>query len=65
MQGDKINFFDFVYDAYKQMRANDINFVYEGEITHEITKALHCWRKRNWKMNKNHFLFNEKFFMLW
>jgi hypothetical protein len=36
----KIKFFDFVYDTYKQMKYNDINLVYEGEITHEITKAF-------------------------
>ena len=36
----RIKFFDFVYDIYKQMKANDINLVYEGEITHEITKAF-------------------------
>ncbi len=41
MQGNKkVKFFDFVYDTYKQMKANDINLVYEGEITHEITKAF-------------------------
>jgi hypothetical protein len=36
----KIRFFDFVYDIYKQMKLNDINLVYEGEITHAITKAF-------------------------
>jgi len=35
-----VKFFDFVYDTYKQMKAKDINLVYEGEITHEITKAF-------------------------
>jgi hypothetical protein len=35
-----IRFFDFVYDVYKQMKLNDINLVYEGEITHGITKAF-------------------------
>jgi len=39
-ENTKIKFFDFVYDTYKQMKANDINLVYEGEITHEITKAF-------------------------
>ena len=36
----RVKFFDFVYDIYKQMKANDTNLVYEGEITHEITKAF-------------------------
>ncbi len=42
MQDKKKNvkFFDFVYGIYKQMKANDINLVYEGEITHQITKAF-------------------------
>ncbi len=41
MQENKnVKFFDFVYDTYKQMKAKEINLVYEGEITHEITKAF-------------------------
>ena len=39
-KNSKIKFFDFVYDIYNQMKDNDINLIYEGEITHEITKAF-------------------------
>lgn len=33
-------FLEFVYDFYKSMKAHEINLVYEGEITHQITKAF-------------------------
>ncbi|MBO7461202.1 MAG: hypothetical protein J6T96_01255 [Bacteroidales bacterium] len=31
---------DFVYDFYVKMKRNNINLAYEGEITHQITKAF-------------------------
>ncbi len=31
---------DFVYDFYVKMKKNKINLAYEGEITHDITKAF-------------------------
>ena len=34
------NFLDFVYDFYMKMKSKDVNLVYEGEITHQITKAF-------------------------
>ena len=34
------NFMDFVYDFYLKMKSKDVNLVYEGEITHQITKAF-------------------------
>ncbi len=37
---DKYNFLEFVYDFYLKMKAKDVNLVYEGEITHQITKAF-------------------------
>jgi len=33
-------FLEYVYDFYKSMVANKVNLVYEGEITHQITKAF-------------------------
>ncbi len=30
----------FVYDFYRRMKSNKISFAYEGEISHEITKAF-------------------------
>ena len=33
-------FIDNVFSFYKQMKSNDISLVYEGEITHSITKAF-------------------------
>lgn len=33
-------FLDFVYSVYSQMQEREITLVYEGEITHQITKAF-------------------------
>jgi len=33
-------FLDFVYDFYSSMRAHEIKLVYEGKVTHQITKAF-------------------------
>jgi hypothetical protein len=33
-------FMDYVHEFYKSMRTHDIGIVYEGKITHQITKAF-------------------------
>lgn len=33
-------FLDFAYQLYKTMKTNEINLVYEGEVTQEITKTF-------------------------
>ena len=33
-------FLDFVYDFYSSMKAHEIKLVYEGKVTHQITKAF-------------------------
>ncbi|MCT4638086.1 MAG: SiaB family protein kinase [Bacteroidales bacterium] len=41
MDNKNVNgFLEFVYDFYKSMKAHEITLVYEGEITHQITKAF-------------------------
>jgi hypothetical protein len=37
---DTKGFLEFVYLFYKEMKAHEITLVYEGEITHQITKAF-------------------------
>ena len=37
---EKHVFLDFAYQMYKSMKTNEINLVYEGEVTQEITKQL-------------------------
>jgi hypothetical protein len=37
---DPKRFLEFVYEFYKSMKAHEITLVYEGEITHQITKAF-------------------------
>ncbi len=39
-KGSPQEFLDYVYSFYKSMVANKVNLVYEGEITHQITKAF-------------------------
>ena len=33
-------FLEFVYDFYSSMKAHEIKLVYEGKITHQVTKAF-------------------------
>jgi hypothetical protein len=33
-------YLEFVYDLYKSMEAHEINLVYEGRVTQQITKAF-------------------------
>lgn len=41
MENSKVTgFLDFVYEIYESMRTREITLVYEGEITHQITKAF-------------------------
>ena len=44
---DKTNSLDFVYDFYLKMKKNKINLAYEGEITHQITKAFTSLTENN------------------
>lgn len=44
---DKQNSLDFVYDFYVKMKKNNINLAYEGEITHQITKAFTSLAENN------------------
>ena len=37
---DVKGFLEFVYEFYKSMKQHEITLVYEGEITHQITKAF-------------------------
>ncbi len=37
---DKQEVLKFVYDFFERMRYNQVNLAYEGEITHQITKAF-------------------------
>lgn len=37
---DITSFLEFVYSFYKTMEDHEINLIYEGEVTHQITKAF-------------------------
>lgn len=34
------SFLDFAYQMYKSMKTNEINLIYEGEVTQEITRTF-------------------------
>ncbi len=40
MKKDTKGFLEFVYDFYQTMKTHEITLVYEGEITHQLTKAF-------------------------
>ncbi|MBS2096925.1 SiaB family protein kinase [Carboxylicivirga linearis] len=40
-------FLDFAYQMYKSMKTNEINLVYEGEVTQEITKTFTSLTEKN------------------
>ncbi len=44
---DNTNALDFVYNFYLKMKQNKINLAYEGEITHQITKAFTALTENN------------------
>ncbi len=44
---EKHVFLDFAYQMYKSMKTNEINLVYEGEVTQEITKTFTSLTERN------------------
>ena len=66
MEGKKIDpkgFLEFVYEFYKSMKAHEISLVYEGEITHQITKAFTSLTESSMAKVKNPVRYREKFFM--
>ena len=44
-------FLGLVYQLYNTMRSNEISLVYEGEITHEITKIFTAMTEKNLEKN--------------
>lgn len=44
---DKLDSLEFVYELYEKMKNNEVNLAYEGEITHQITKAFTSLTENN------------------
>ncbi len=59
---DKKNSLDFVYDFYLKMKKNKINLAYEGEITHQITKAFTSLTENNMIRDEDHNSVQKKVF---
>ncbi|MEZ5072921.1 MAG: SiaB family protein kinase [Bacteroidales bacterium] len=38
--GESKGFFNYIYDRYQDLKIKDITIAYEGQITHQIMKAL-------------------------
>lgn len=53
---------DFVYDFYVKMKKNNINLAYEGEITHQITKAFTSLTETNMALDEDHNSVQKKVF---
>ncbi len=50
---DKQNSLDFVYDFYLRMKNNKVHLAYEGEITHQITKAFTSLTENNMNLEND------------
>ncbi len=59
---DLKGFLEFVYDIYKSMKVHEINLVYEGEITHQITKAFTSLAESNMAKEEENNLVQKKVF---
>lgn len=51
MKQESQTFLELVYQFYNTMRSNEISLVYEGEITHEITKIFTAMTEKNLEKN--------------
>lgn len=40
-------FHEYIFDFYQRMKIHQINLIYEGEVTHEITKAFTALTEEN------------------
>jgi len=55
MEGKNIDikeFLEFVYSFYKSMKEHEVQLVYEGEITHQITKAFTSLTETNMQLEE-------------
>ena len=50
---DKQEVLKFVYDFFDKMRQNQVNLAYEGEITHQITKAFTSLTEANMALEED------------
>jgi hypothetical protein len=53
---------EFVYDFYLKMKRNNINLAYEGEITHQITKAFTSLTENNMVRDEDYSSVQKKVF---
>jgi len=59
---DVKGFLEFVYEFYKSMKQHEITLVYEGEITHQITKAFTSLTESNMAKEEESNLVQKKVF---
>jgi hypothetical protein len=56
------SFLDFAYQMYKSMKTNEINLVYEGEVTQEITKTFTSLTEKSLAKNEESNMVQRKVF---
>jgi hypothetical protein len=59
---DKQKSLDFVYELYEKMKDNKVNLAYEGEITHQITKAFTSLTETNMAKEEDYNTVQKKVF---
>ena len=59
---DVRGFLEFVYEFYKSMKEHEISLVYEGEITHQITKAFTSLTESNMAKDEENNMVQKKVF---
>jgi hypothetical protein len=59
---DVKGFLEFVYEFYKSMKEHEITLVYEGEITHQITKAFTSLTESNMAKEEENGMVQKKVF---
>ncbi len=59
---DLKGFLEFVYSFYKAMKEHNVQLVYEGEITHQITKAFTSLTETNMELEQEDHSVQKKVF---
>ena len=53
---------DFVFEIYNKMKTNKVNLAYEGEVTHQITKAFTSLTENNMAVEEDYNSVQKKVF---
>ena len=62
MEKENQGFLEFAYQLYKTMKTNEINLVYEGEVTQDITKTFTALTEKSLSKNAESNIVQKKVF---